>query len=170
MSAPLIMGFLNQCQAASLQPQFFTETQGKLVAEIAELIIPTTDTPGAKAALVDRFIDLILLECYEENDRKRFVEGLDQLEKACQQAHSKPFVNCEVAIQTALLKQFEQEAWEVMYTSGEPHFFSMMKELTLLGYFSSEIGATQAVRYVPIPGNYLACIPLEPGQKAWATM
>jgi hypothetical protein len=164
------MGLLNQCQAAALQLQFFTETQRKQVAEIAELIIPTTDTPGAKAALVDRFIDLILRECYEENDRKRFVEGLDKLEKICQQTHSKPFVDCEVPIQTELLKQFEQEAWTVMYTSGEQHFFLMMKELTLLGYFTSEIGATQAARYVPIPGNYRACIPLEPGQKAWATM
>jgi hypothetical protein len=44
-----------------------------------------------------------------------------------------------------------------------------MYELTCLGYYTSEIGATKALKYVHIPGKYEACIPLQPGQKAWAT-
>jgi hypothetical protein len=53
-------------------------------------------------------------------------------------------------------------------TDPPAHYFRMMKELTLLGYFTSEIGCTQAQRFVETPGRFDPCVPYQPGEKAWA--
>ena len=170
------------------KPVFFTADQDVTVAELAETIIPTTSTPGAKAAKVNEIIDVILKDCYKEADQKRFLDGLTQTNKLSQDAYGKAFVQLDSAQRIEIVKKLEAEAKQqkeqmasAQNASGQADlqtpkakservspFFTMLKDLTLTGYFTSEIGCTQALEYVAVPGRYEGCVPLKPGQKAWA--
>ncbi len=167
------------------KPVLFTAEQDALVAELAETIIPATKTPGAKAAKVNEIIDIVLKDCYKPTDQKRFTDGLEQTDKLSQEAYSKSFVSLDPTQRIAIVKKLEAEAKlqksEAVRSIGQQDvqipkekrqnvtpFFTMLKDLTLMGYFTSEIGATQALEYVAVPGRYEGCVTLKPGQKAWA--
>jgi hypothetical protein len=144
-----------------------------LLAEIAETIIPKTDTPGAKEAKVEDFIVTMLNDCYKTTDQQIALDGLKKIDAASEKQYKKPFVEISAEQKTALLTEIDKE--RVAYNKrdnkkeGDPtHYFQMLKELTLLGYFTSEAGATKALRYVPVPGKYEGCIPYKKGDKAWA--
>jgi hypothetical protein len=168
----------------------FSADQQTMVTEIADLIIPTTDTPGAKAAGVGPFITMMIAECYPEKAQKIFVDGLEDVEKRSKNLFSKNFMALTAAQQIQILKALADETVKLKAEDkkktdadvpkqldavnkapkkkGDPYFFQMIRELTLLGYFSSEIGASKALVYVPVPGRYDGCVDLKPGQKAWA--
>ncbi|MBN8824136.1 MAG: gluconate 2-dehydrogenase subunit 3 family protein [Spirosoma sp.] len=178
-------------RALTGKPVFFTADQDATVAELADTIIPTTKTPGAKAAKVNEVIDVILKDCYKPDDQQRFVEGLAQTNKWSQEAYGKAFVQLDPAQRIEIVKKLEaddkaqraqmapaksvakvenSQADLQMPTAKKRYtpFYSILKDLTLTGYFTSEIGCTQALEYVPVPGRYDGCITLKPGQKAWA--
>lgn len=139
--------------------------------EIAETIIPTTDTPGAKAAKVGEFMQIMVTDCYEEKDQKIFIEGLNKVNQAAEIKFKSNFLKLSAEQRTKLLSEIDNEAtaYSKDKKKEEPtHYFTLMKQLTLLGYFSSEIGATQALRYVAVPGKYDGCIDYKKGDKAWA--
>lgn len=181
LSAPTMLAFLEGCKSAtegsSAMTFPFSADRKALVSEVAEIIIPKTDTPGAKDAKVGEFIEKMLKDCYAAKDQDSFNKGLAELEK-------KDFLKAKPEEQTALLKDMEAAAKDELAKAGEEKkkyteagkeytdagvpFFRLMKELTLLGYFTSEPGATQALEYVAVPGRYDGCIDLKPGQKAWA--
>ncbi len=180
ISAPAVLGVLNGCSAkqpeASWQPVFLTKEQGALVGAVAEIIIPRTETPGAIDVGVPAFIDTMLKDVYTQEDRERFLVGLKEFDDAARAAHGKPFVDANKSQQTELVKQFHNEAVavELAYdprpkTLKRP-FILLTKELTLLGFFCSEPGATQVLQYVQVPGGFQACVPVaEAGNgKAWA--
>lgn len=179
VSAPAVLGLLNGCAPkpdTSWQPEFLSKQQGALVAELAELIIPHTDTPGAKDVGVPAFIDTMLKEVYPQEDRERFLSGLKAFDDAARTAHGKAFVDLNNARQTELLKKFHDEAVAVEL-ANDPRpatlrrpFILMTKELTLLGFFCSEPGATQVLQYVAVPGSYQPCVPIaQAGNgKTWA--
>lgn len=140
--------------------------------EIAETIIPTTNTPGAKAAKVGEFMHTMVTDCYEEKDQKTFLEGMKKVNEACSKMHSHDFMAATPEQRKEVLTALDKEAREYQKNKkpeDPAHFFTLMKQLTLLGYFTSEIGATQALRYVAVPGKYEGCIPYKKGDKAWAT-
>lgn len=140
--------------------------------EIAETIIPTTNTPGAKAARVGAFMTVMVNDCYDESDQKVFKEGMKSLNEASQKKFSKSFLEADANQRKELLTGIDSEAKEYTKNKKEKdpkHYFRMMKELTLLGYFTSEIGATQALRYIAVPGKYDGCLPYKKGDRAWAT-
>nr|WP_295871089.1 gluconate 2-dehydrogenase subunit 3 family protein [uncultured Chitinophaga sp.] len=144
-----------------------------LLAEIAETIIPTTSTPGAKAAKVDEFIVVMMNDCYKKSDQEVFLDGLKKIDAASQKQFKKNFMEITPEQRTELLTQIDKERVEYNKRKdkkeGDPtHYFQYLKELTLLGYFTSKEGATQALRYVPVPGKYEGCIPYKKGDKAWA--
>ncbi|QJB30243.1 gluconate 2-dehydrogenase subunit 3 family protein [Chitinophaga oryzae] len=144
-----------------------------LLAEIAETIIPTTSTPGAKAAKVDEFIVVMMNDCYKKSDQDVFLDGLKKIDAASQKQFKKNFMDITPEQRTELLTQIDKERVEYNKRKdkkeGDPtHYFQYLKELTLLGYFTSKEGATQALRYVPVPGKYEGCIPYKKGDKAWA--
>ena len=166
--------FLSGCKQQDKKgsPTDFTADEIALLDEVGETIIPTTDTPGAKAAQVGAFMKVMVTDCYEEKNQKAFVEGLAALQTASDKKYGKGFMNLDAAQKKELLTELDKEQKE--YTKNKKdedpsHYFRLMKELTLLGYFSSEVGATQALRYVPVPGKYEGCIPYKKGDKAWAT-
>lgn len=147
----------------------FDKKQVRLLNEIADTIIPDTNTPGAKAAKVGQFMAVIVSDCYEPEEQKRFMEGLVTLQAASEKANGSTFQKSTPAQRTALLNALDKEQLEYQKRkkSGEPnHYFRVIKDLVLWGYFSSEIGATQALRYVEIPGRY-ETIEYKKGDRAW---
>ena len=146
-------------------------TNVALLDEVAETILPATDTPGAKAAGVGAFMAVMVADCYDERDQRVFTGGIRQLEQRCRAMNGTSFMAATPAQRTALLTALDQEQHEVMakQSESEPaHYFRMMKELALLGYFTSEIGATKALRYVPVPGRYDPCVEYQAGERYWA--
>ena len=161
------------CVSSAVRPagSAFTSDEVALLDEIADTILPETSTPGAKAAGVGPFIALMVADTYDERDRQVFKDGLRTLDAECMRMHGQPFMASAPAQRLALLEQVDVEQMEHMRTraSGAPaHYFRMMKELSLLGYFTSEIGCTQALRYTEAPGRFDPCVPYAPGEKAWA--
>lgn len=165
--------FLQGCKNPSEKATGFTMSPSQLVFldEVAETIIPTTITPGAKAALVGAFMNTMVTDCYKEKDQQIFAAGITEIDNAASHMFGKGFMAITPAQRTSLLNQVNKElkAYNDSKKEEDPnHYFGMMKQLTLLGYFSSEIGATQALRYVAIPGKYEGCVPYKKGDRAWA--
>ena len=138
-----------------------TPTQQKIVAEIAEMILPRTDTVGAKDVGVPAFIEMMLKDCYVQPEHRSFLEGLASMEQV-------KFLELSEAERRGVLKFLEQQTKEKMKSMPkETPFWRLMKELTLLGYFTSEAGIKASFEYVQIPGK-LENIKLKPNQKAYA--
>ncbi|MFD1467083.1 gluconate 2-dehydrogenase subunit 3 family protein [Hymenobacter caeli] len=147
--------------------------QIRLLDEVGDTILPTTAaSPGAKAAHIGRFMNVMVRDCYTPADQNIFMDGMTKLSEAANKQYSKSFLACTPAERTAFLTALdkEQKAYTANKKADDPaHYFRMMKELTLLGYFTSEVGATQALRYLPVPGRYDGNVPYKKGDKAWAT-
>jgi hypothetical protein len=157
-----------------------TESQKSVVAQVAEIILPRTDTPGAKDAGVPDFIEMMLNDCYAQPEHTSFKKGVDQLLEA-------GFLNQSEQQRTVTLKGVEQQTKSLMQAfnvrqskmgdnedkllmdnqnQGLP-FWRLMKELTLLGYYTSEVGLNASYQYVPVPGKF-ENIKLKPNQKVFA--
>ena len=165
--------FLSGCKSGAKTPGLpLSKEDIAYLDEIAETILPATNTPGAKAAKVGEFMNVMVTDCYEEKDQKIFLEGMTKLNDACNKAHGHDFLEASAEQRTALLTALDKEAKEYQ-KSKKPedpnHYFSLMKQLTLTGFFTSEVGATKALRYEAVPGRYEGCIPYKKGDKAWAT-
>ena len=165
---------LNGCKpgiSSSKVDDLFDADHTAYLNEVGETILPTTSTPGAKAANVGGFMAIMVRDCYEPADQTIFLEGLNKLDDASNKKFSKKFLDLDATQRTALLTDLDKEQQEYSKTKKpkDPnHYFRMIKELTLLGYFTSEVGCTKALRYVPVPGRYDGCIPYKKGDKAWA--
>ncbi|WP_229310890.1 gluconate 2-dehydrogenase subunit 3 family protein [Larkinella soli] len=163
-------------RSVSGKPLLFSADQDAMVAEMAEVILPTTSTPGAKAAKVNEVIDIVLKDCFKQKDQQRFLDGLTHTNEISQAAYSKNFVALDNTQRTDIMTKLQAEAAQqrnamktVPADQRYTPFFNMLKELTLMGYFTSEVGATQALNYIAVPGRFDGCMDLKPGQKAWAT-
>jgi hypothetical protein len=139
--------------------------------EVAETILPETQTPGAKAAGVGPFMALMVTDCYEPADQQIFRDGMRAVDEVCRKANGTSFMSASSDQRLAVLQGLDrdQKAYSDAKKPDDPnHYFRMMKELALLGYFTSEIGCTRAQRYVESPGRYDPCTPYVPGTPAWA--
>ena len=144
--------------------------QNATVTTIAELIIPQTETPGAKAAKVNQFIDLILAEWYDDATTARFLAGLADVDQRSQKLFGKNFVDSTPAQQNQLLKVLDDEATVARkqqaaaeaashkHALAPLNFFGMMKKLTLLGYYTSEIGFKVELHKSIIPSSHAGCV------------
>jgi len=193
LSATTIGVFLEGCGSPFKESSgsLFTENQQLLVEEIADIIIPTTSTPGAKAAGVGPFITMMVKDCYPDDAQKAFIKGLEELEKQSETKLKKSFLEITPVQRQELLGRLREETIAATKAENEklaqqktadaisilpkeqpktePRFFSMVRDLTLLGYFTSEIGATKAYQYIAVPGRYDGNMDLKPGQRVWAT-
>ena len=164
---------LSGCTSTDKQVNaLFSESQVAYLNEIADTILPATSSPGAKAANVGNCMSVMGLDCYTEADQKIFMEGLKKIDALSEKQFSNSFVKADSKQRTELLTALdkEQKEYQAKKTKEEPsHYFRMMKELSVLGYFSSKEGATQALRYLPTPGKYDGSFPYKKGDKAWAT-
>lgn len=160
--------FLSGCAGKQTQEPLFSEGDTAFLNEVGETILPeTAKSPGARAAAIGLFMQTMVTDCYAREEQQRFTEGITDINHRAKRAYSKNFITLAAEEKHALLADLDKEAGKIE-KEGKPHYFRMMKELTLLGYFTSEPGATRALRYNPIPGEYVGCIPYKEGDKAWA--
>jgi hypothetical protein len=182
--------FLSGCKPTSTQvSDLFDEDHVAFLNEVADTILPETSSPGAKAANVGGFMAVMVRDCYTPADQKIFLEGMAKLNDASNKQFSGKFLDITAAQRTNLLVALDKEQkdyytqqyknvdadmakhkGDTKYIPGEipNHYFRMIKELTLLGYFTSEAGATKALRYLETPGHFDGCMPYKKGDKAWA--
>ena len=172
----------------------FTEDNIAFLDEIAETILPQTSTAGAKAAGVGRFMTVMVNDCYTKEDQEIFHKGLGILDEACKKMHGHGFMQTTPEQRKELLISLEKDAKEHQKKKSEfeklqddlekdalanrnkdfkreempSHYYTMMKQLTLTGFFTSKVGATQVLRHVAVPGKYEGCIPYKKGDRAWA--
>lgn len=177
ISAPTLAGALDAATRRAWAarpgwaPRTLSESQLELVATVAEHILPATDTPGARAAGVHRFVDVLLTDHYPAAERERFLAGLTECDAGARSRHGKGFVECAADQQVALLTAMDDATYPETRAAGPPPpetwFFRRMKEVTLVGYYTSEIGATRELHLTPF-GPYHGDIPYSAIGRAWA--
>ena len=151
--------------AASPATVCFNAGQRELCAVLAELIIPTTDTPGAIAAGVPAFVEMMVCDWYTGTERKIFLDGLEALEDDCRQKYSAGFLDLSekrqieaLCRQQDLAAQYEPPENELSFLmpveDEQVPFFDKLKELVVIGYYNSEVGAKQELIYNPMPMEY----------------
>lgn len=160
----------------TLNPQ-----QNTMVVTMTDLIIPATDTPGAKAARVNEFIDVVLTEWANDSERQYFLSGLADVDKRSSELYGKSFNDASVEQQTTLLLAMDDAAMaargprRVRHGNTIPeerdkelqgNFWDVFKGITLHGYYTSEIGFTQEEKLEIIPGAYHGCVPMTVEKKA----
>jgi Gluconate 2-dehydrogenase subunit 3 len=171
--------FLSGCKT-NTKGVSFSKDDIAFLNEVAETIIPTTSTPGAKEAKVGEFMQIMVSDCYEEKDQAIFLEGIKKLDEASKKLNGKSFMESTPEQRNTLLVALDKEAKDEAARVAEEkktnptkefpkHYFTMMKQLTLSGYFTSEVGATKALRYIAVPGKFDGSYPYKNGDKAWAT-
>jgi hypothetical protein len=151
----------------------FSQADVDFLNEVGETILPATDTPGAKAANVGAFMQIMVSDCYEAKDQEIFMQGMAELKfKTSKAKIGKAFMEASPEERTVLLTALDQEAKEYQKNKkpeDPTHYFTIMKQLTLSGLFTSKIGATEVLRFVAVPGKFEGCVPYTKGEKAWAT-
>ena len=159
-------GFLVACARDSSQApsQLLTPDDQSLIEEIADTLLPTTpSSPGAKAAGAGAAINLLLTDCYELEAQERVVTGLTEFRRMCRSRCGDDFAALPQREREQILNEIDVEAQK----AGPTHYFTLVRELALRAYFSSEVGMTKALRFVLVPGKWVGCVPLAPGQPAW---
>ena len=184
VSAPTLSATLAWCDAprsgqSAWAPRALTSQQGELVATIAEHIIPETDTPGARSVGVHRFVDTMLAEYYPAAERQRFIAGISDVDARARQLNGKTFLRSTPDEQHQILDELDREAYTRPAAAGAARgastdrapaaaFFRTMKELTLIGYYTSEAGATRELKHAAVPGRFEGCVPFAQIGRAWA--
>jgi hypothetical protein len=176
LSSSAVLGVLSGCTAmpapapgrAAQIGTFFHPAEAQTVAAVSEQIIPRTDTPGAIDVGVPAFIDRMMAGYYQDKERHILRAGLARIDRDAHKAHGMTFAALALEQQVELMKIYDREAFEQNSKGGDKHAFRMLKELTTLGYFTSEPGATKALKYAAVPGPYKGDIPFSEVGKAWA--
>jgi len=147
---------------------------------MTDLIIPETDTPGAKAARVNEFIDVVLTEWATDDERQHFLAGLADIDKQSNDLFARDFVDASHAQQFALLRALDESgtpsrAREQHHGNTIPEdrdkqlegdFFTVFRGITIHGYYTSEIGFKQELHMQIIPGALHGCVPLPAEKKS----
>lgn len=149
---------------------FFTKEDVLFFDEVAETILPKTNTPGAKDAAIGKFMAIYSTDCYDKEQLNIVKEGINKLTEAADKQYSKGFMEINSAQKQELLTEIDAEAKKYNETLKDqpPHYFTLMKQMVLLGFFTSKPGATQVLRYNPVPGKYEGCINYKEGETSWA--
>ena len=182
--------FLSGCTSGTKTEAGFTPANISLLDEVGETILPATSTPGAKAAQVGEFMKMYVTNCYSQAEQDEFTKGIVALQDRCQQKFGKSFMDCTPQQRAELLTELEQEAkkhndelaekekpaYEELkkknqsdkFVAAPVHYYTMMKQLTMLGFFTSKEGASQAMRHVAVPGRYDGALAYKKGDKAYS--
>jgi hypothetical protein len=178
---PELFAFYRQAQPASgYALRTLDAHSNDTVVAMIDQIIPATDTPGAKGARVNEFIDVILTEWANDEERRNFLNGLADVDKQSSALFSKDFAAASAEQQLTLLRSLDDTAavtrarsarkdrppfWqrEGRDTQMQDDFFTVFKRMTLHGYYTSEIGFSQELKLQIIPGAQHGCITAGPG-------
>ncbi len=152
---------MQSCQPSledSWEPVFFDKIQANLLSEIAETIIPRTETPGAKDALVSRYIDEYASRFLKPEQQEMYRTGLALFDTISNTRHQKSFIDCELKQRHEVLQAMIDDPAEGKMSPSS--VFYRMRSVVNMAFFTSEVGATQVLDHIPIPGDYLGDIPL----------
>lgn len=154
----------------------YLDQKKELLAALAETIIPTTNTPGAREAGVGDFIYLMIQECTDKKTQNKFLDGIKDLEDYCSMHFNKNYPDCSFSEQQLVMKHFQQKGRPMGGIFGKAQhkllgksFFTTLKEYTAKGYCTSELGMTKGLAYLPIPETFKGCVDYAKGQRSWAT-
>lgn len=160
------------------QPSLFSVQQALTVEDVAEQLLPETDTPGARRAGVAEFIESLVRDVFEESERRAFLAGIAALNAATSQAQGRVFPACTPEEQRSQLERLAAATLaELEGKGGDPdaeatdpaaRFWLSMRSLTIEGFAQSRLGATLVLAYDPVPGEYRGCVPFESVGKTWA--
>ncbi len=157
------------------KPLFLKPNQAATIAEIAETILPKTKTPGAIELGVPQFIDKMVYDTFDKKGQEEFLNGLDTFENQCDSKYGKSFLDLSQKQKEEILMAHEAEnprsgmsLWGInLEPNAKPaSFYKKVKSLTLFGYYTSQSIGEKVMVYDPVPGEYIACRPLN-GQNAW---
>lgn len=148
----------------------FSSAEIELLAEIAETILPETSTPGARAAGVGPFIALMVTDAYSPDEQQTFREGLATIDDVSRQVHGSDFMSLATEHRLDIAQRLDREQYDASQSgvAGPRHYFRMFKELTVLGFFTSELAYNEVLEYEETPGRYDGNRDLEPGGKIFA--
>jgi hypothetical protein len=148
---------------------FFNAEEMVQLAEVVEIIIPTTDTPGARSANVHGFIDAMMAEWAVPKTQASFRALLGEIDSAAKQRFGSGFMDLSPKQRLEVVSAMDAAAFSHRGGEGKRvHPFARLKELVFVGYYQSEIGATQELQFKLVPGRYEACVPLSNIGHAWA--
>jgi hypothetical protein len=175
------LAYIELPAATPLEKTGFSKADYLLWEAICDTIMPRTETPGAIDAGTPAFTLRFIHDCYDKNERSLFISGLAEIDRLSLSQLGDSFVSQDSENRHALLSDIDrqanaynrgetagQSAWAVVENTSLPHYFTLMKQVTLFGFFTSEVGATQVLRYVSIPGRYDGDFAYQQGDKAWA--
>jgi hypothetical protein len=161
----------------TLEVNYFTPTQRKVIAAMTEVIIPRTDTPGAIDAGVPRYIELMAANWLNDEERAIFTAGLHDIETRIPSDYGATFDQLAPEQQLAIMEALEDDASESEwydfgnvqreFVSDAP-FICQLKELTIWGFFTSQEGASQVLRYDPMPMFFDGDTPLARDDSSWS--
>lgn len=162
--------FLGGCKADKAvegwKPKSMDMDQYNLLGEIVETIIPKTSTPGAKDALVHRYIDNALAGFFTPEQKNMFFEGLTKINQMAVDAGAEGFVAADEkqrhGVMDLLIKEAESHSGE-----GPPLFYAL-QNVVKEAFFTSEVGAKEVLSFDPVPGKYQGCIPLTAEHRNWS--
>jgi hypothetical protein len=155
-------------------PAVYSDDDTRFFDDVAETIMPRTETPGARDAAVGAFITRYSAARYEPAHIAILKDGIAQINARMQELHGVPFRQATPEQKQSVLTAIDRQAKDYVATADRhvtervPHYFTLVKQLTLFGFFTSELGATRVSRYRPIPGKYKGCVPYTPGETFWA--
>ena len=152
-------------------PMFLNVEQYSMVERIADLIIPETDTAGARSAGVHRFIDMMLAEWASPATQVRYVEGFERIDKLAADSGASGFSAMPSSRQFEILEKLDSRSYAEDSSSDIPElaFYRELKAFVLFGYYSSEEGASVELKFDRIPGPYGDCVPYDEIGRAWST-
>jgi hypothetical protein len=153
----------------------FFDRQFALISAITEVILPETDSPGAISAGVPSFVLRKIQHTLSEEEQRIITLGLDKIDRVSYLRFGMSFTSCNFKEQTSVIQYLEWKEFQngsFLFKAKRKifgnSFFYLIKQMTVEGYCLSQKGVTLGLAYDPIPGEYLACIPYQPNQKAWA--
>lgn len=176
LSASTLAAIISGCTvdtSENWKPVFFTAEEAQFINELSETMLPKTKTPGAKEAMVDRYLDTIHPLRYTSEENQKFKEDLIAFIFKAKSDLGKDFLQVPNEARLVWLGKVDKAAFDAIkekpdMPNEERPFYLNLKEQILSGYFSSEVVAKEYFAYDPIPGKYLGCIPYEEVGKAWA--
>jgi hypothetical protein len=176
LSAGSIAAILSGCEvdhSDDWTPGFFTKAQADFILEIGETLLPRTSTPGAKDALVVRYLDTIRPLRYTSEDNDQYKEKINAFIEQTRADLGGDFIKSDPEVRLAWLTDLDKRSFEAVrdnpeLTGDKRPFYLTLKEQILGGYFSSEIVAKEYFAFDPVPGRYDACVPYEEIGRAWA--
>jgi len=176
VSSIAVIGGVNFFYSNKHYPIGSLKEHKELISILTDLILPRTETPGAKDANVSETLIKIVENCFDSKSQQTFINGLYDIEEYTKSTYGILFKDCTINIQNTILQKFEKkEQINIRVISKIKNklfglgFFSILKELTVECFFTSEIGATNALNYDYIPGKYIGCLNIPSNQKCWAT-